>query len=64
LAVKCLRFFVPGAIEIYIKLRSVKSLKPVGKSQHANPDTEEWITPKVYTGISMHEQELLDEKHE
>ena len=44
-----------GAIEKYIKLRSVTSLKPVGKSQPANPDHEDWITPKVSTGTSDRE---------
>jgi hypothetical protein len=44
-----------GVIEKYIKLRSVKTLKPVRKSQPANPDHEDWITPKVYTGTSDRE---------
>ena len=53
-----------GAIQQYIKLRSVTSLKPVGKSQPANPgNTKDWKRPKVYKGLSMHEQELLDKKH-
>jgi hypothetical protein len=50
-----------GAIQQYIKLRSVKSLKPVPKSNPATSDTEEWITPKVYKGKSMHEEELTKE---
>jgi hypothetical protein len=41
-----------GAIQRYKNLRSGKRVKPVGKSQPANPDKEEWITPKVYTGTS------------
>ena len=41
-----------GAKKNYIKLRSVKTLKPVPKSQPSNPDSEEWITPKVYKGTS------------
>jgi hypothetical protein len=54
-----------GAIEKYIKLRSVKTLKPVGQSQPANPgNTKDWKRPKVYKGLSMHEQEFLDKKHE
>jgi hypothetical protein len=54
-----------GGVKNYIKLRSVKSLKPVPTSEtSSNPDNKDWITPKVYKGISMHEQELLDEKHE
>jgi hypothetical protein len=48
-----------GAIEKYIKLRSVKTLKPVKKSKPTN-----WLTPKVYTGISDEEQERLRKKHE
>jgi hypothetical protein len=48
-----------GAIQQYIKLRSVKTLKPVGQSQPATPDTEEWITPKVYKGTSDREHGLL-----
>jgi hypothetical protein len=59
-----LEVFCFGAVEKYIKLLSVKRLKPVPKPQPANPDHEGWITPKVYKGLSMHEQELLDEKHE
>jgi hypothetical protein len=51
-----------GAKKQYIKLRSIKSLKP--KSKPATSDTEEWITPKIYKGISMHEQELLDKVDE
>ncbi len=41
-----------GVVKQYIQLRSVTSLKPVGKSQPATLDTEEWITPKVYKGTS------------
>jgi hypothetical protein len=41
--------------EQYIKLRSVKTLKPVGQSQPANPNHEDWITPKVYKGTSDRE---------
>ena len=45
-----------GAIQQYIKLRSVKTLKPVGKSQPANPgNTEDWKQPKVYKGTSDRE---------
>ena len=44
-----------GAVEKYIKLRSVKTLKPVPKPQPNNPDNEEWITPKVYKGTSDRE---------
>jgi hypothetical protein len=44
-----------GAIQQYIKLRSVKSLKP--KSKPATSDTEEWMTPKVYKGTSDREQQ-------
>jgi hypothetical protein len=45
-----------GAIEKYIKLRSVKTLKPVGTSQPANPDnTEDWKRPKVSKGTSDRE---------
>ena len=47
-----------GAIEKYINC-SVKTLKPVKKPKPIN-----WLTPKVYTGMSIHEQELPDEKHE
>ena len=42
-----------GAIKQYIKLRSVTSLKPVGKLQPANPgNTKDWKQPKVYQGAS------------
>ena len=48
-----------GAIEKYLKLRYVKKLKPVKK-----PKPIKWLTPKVYKGISQHEQEWLNKKHE
>jgi hypothetical protein len=54
-----LEIYCTGAIQQYIKLRSVKTLKPVIKPKPLN-----WITPKVSKGTSMHEQELLDKKHE
>ena len=44
-----------GAIAQYIKLRSVKTLKPVGQSQPANPNHEDWKRPKVFTGTSDRE---------
>jgi hypothetical protein len=45
-----------GATENYIKLRSVKTLKPVPKSEtSSNPDNEDWITPKIYKGTSDRE---------
>ena len=45
-----------GVVKQYIKLRFITSLKPVGKSQPANPDNaEEWIAPKVYKGTSDRE---------
>ena len=45
-----------GAIQQYIKLRSVTTLKPVGKSQPANPgNTEDWKRPKVSKGTSDRE---------
>jgi hypothetical protein len=55
-----LELFCSGAIKKYIKLRSVKTLKPVPKSQPANPAHEDWITPKVYTGTS----EMLDDSQD
>jgi hypothetical protein len=51
-----LEIYCTGAIKQYIKLRSVKTLKPVGKSQPANPgNTEDWKRPKVYKGTSDRE---------
>ena len=45
-----------GVVEKYIQLRSVKTLKPVGKPQPADPgSTEDWLTPKVYKGTSDRE---------
>jgi hypothetical protein len=44
-----------GVTKQYIKLRSIKSLKP--KSKPATSDTEEWIPPKVYKGTSDREQQ-------
>jgi hypothetical protein len=56
-----LELFCSGAIKKYIKLCSVKTLKPVPKSQPANPDdSEDWITPKVYQGAS----EMLDDSQD
>ena len=40
-----------GAIEKYINCAPVKTLKPVKKPKPIN-----WLTPKVYTGMSIHEQ--------
>ena len=54
-----LEVFCSGAIEKYIKLRSVKTLQPVKKPKPIN-----WLTPKVYKGISEHEQEWLNKKDE
>ena len=52
-----LEIYCSGAIKQYIKLRSVKTLKPVGKSQPANPGTtEDWKRPKVYKGTSDREK--------
>jgi len=45
-----------GVIEKYIKLRSVKTLKPVGKLQPAKPsNTKDWKQPKVSPGTSDRE---------
>ena len=46
-----------GAIQQYIKLCSVTTLKPVGKSHPTNPEHEDWIMPKVYKGTSDREQQ-------
>jgi hypothetical protein len=47
-----------GAVEQYIKIRSVRTLKPVPNPHPGNPDsTEDWITPKVYKGTSDRENE-------
>jgi hypothetical protein len=54
-----LEILCSGAIEKYIKLRSVKTVKPVPKSQPTNPNNEDWITPKVYKGTSDREHGLL-----
>jgi hypothetical protein len=47
-----------GAVEKYIKLRSVKKLKPVKK-----PKPIKWLTPKVYKGINEEEQERIRKEH-
>jgi hypothetical protein len=45
-----------GVVKQYIKLRSVKSLKPVPTSEtSSNPDNKDWKQPKVYTGTSDRE---------
>ena len=51
--------FCSGAIEKYIKLRSVKKLQPVKK-----PKPIKWLTPKVYKGLNDEEQERLRKEHE
>ena len=42
--------FCSGAVEKYIKLRSVKKLPPVRK-----PKPTKWLLPKVYKGTSDRE---------
>ena len=52
---KVLEVYVSGAIEDYIKIRSVKRLKPVRKRTPVNiPDyyADDSISPKVYKGTS------------
>jgi hypothetical protein len=54
--------YCSGVIEDYIKLRSVKRLKPRKKSTHGtqrtwwtnpgNSDNTDWLTPKLYKGTS------------
>jgi hypothetical protein len=51
--------YCSGVIEDYIKLRSVKRLKPVRKrtpvkkSETSDISTnDDWLTPKVYQGVS------------
>ena len=36
----------------------VKKVKTGKTPKPGNPDTEDWLQPKVYTGKSMHEEEL------
>jgi hypothetical protein len=54
---KVLDVYCTGAIEEYIKLRSVKRLKPRKKprggprtwwNKPGNPDNTDWLTPKLY----------------
>jgi hypothetical protein len=52
--VEVLKVFCSGAIEKYIKLRSVKTLAPVKK-----PKPSKWLTPKVYKGTSDREHGWL-----
>jgi hypothetical protein len=40
-----------------VKVRSGKK-KAAGKPKVGNPDTDDWLQPKVYKGKSMHEEEL------
>lgn len=56
---KVLEVYCSGIIEEYIKLRSVKRLKPVRKRKpgktpeiSGNTTNDDWITPKVYKGTS------------
>jgi hypothetical protein len=56
---KVLEVYVSGVVEDYIKLRSVKRLKPVRRRKPAktpenadNTTNDEWLTPKVYQGDS------------
>lgn len=64
---KVLDVYCTGAIEEYIKLRSVKRLKPRKKprggprtwwTKPGNPDNTDWLPPKVYKGTSDEPPEL------
>ncbi len=56
---KVLDVYCSGAVEEYLKLRSVKKLKklkPIEKRKpwhSGTPTNEEWLTPKVYEGASI-----------
>jgi hypothetical protein len=61
-----------GVVEDYIKLRSVKRLKPRKKPRGGprtwwtNPSTSDntdWLTPKLYTGTSEELPELPSLRH-
>jgi hypothetical protein len=61
--------YCSGAIEEYVKLCSVKRLKPRKKPRGAprtwwnkpgNPDNTDWLTPKLYEGTSDEPPELPD----
>jgi hypothetical protein len=65
---KVLDVYCSGVIEEYIKLRSVKRLKPRRKTtpgaqrtwwtKPGNPDNTDWLTPKLYEGTSDELPEL------
>jgi hypothetical protein len=66
---KVLDVYCSGAIEEYVKLCSVKRLKPRKKPRGAprtwwnkpgNPDNTDWLTPKLYEGTSDEPPELPD----
>jgi hypothetical protein len=40
-----------------VKARSVKKLPAVKTPRPGNPDSDDWLQPKVYKGKSMHEEE-------
>jgi hypothetical protein len=56
---KMVEVFCSGAVEKYIKIRSVKTLPPVKK-----PKPTKWLLPKVYKGMSDEEKEWLNTKYE
>jgi|RhiMetdeSRZDD1v2_1073273.scaffolds.fasta_scaffold09099_2 hypothetical protein len=63
---KVLDVHCAGAIEEYIKLRSVKRLKPVRKrtpvttpETSGNATNDDWLPPKIYTGTSDQQDGLL-----
>jgi hypothetical protein len=63
---RVLEVYCSGAVEDYIKLRSVKRLKPVRKRPPVHiPDysgsatNDDWLTPKLYKGTSDQQDGLL-----
>jgi hypothetical protein len=63
---KVLEVYCSGAVEEYIKLRSVKRLKPVRKRKPVtipattdNATNDGWIEPKLYKGTSDQQNGLL-----
>jgi hypothetical protein len=48
--------YCSGAIENYIKLRSIKTLQPIKNPTTGNPNNFDWLSPKIYEEKSDEEK--------
>ena len=44
--------------KVKVRTGTKRKLPAVNKPAAGNPDTDDWLEPKVYKGKSMHEEEL------